>query len=173
MLHLWIDNGTGSKCIFELERFHPHTLLVCLHAHTLLVCNLYLNLYHLNKYSFHFLFQNCFQLLRYWVPSVPSSLNQFSVYYIFHSGAYFFLFHTLLMTQCTQTLITLRTMFMLLDKHTYNLIKTKTSVTFFSGYILCICVHFCVYKMVVSYYLITLYIYCYMCIKVHIYIAFL
>lgn len=135
------QNGTDSKYIFELKRFHPHTLLVCLHAHTLLVCNLFLNLYHLNKYSFHFLFPNCFQLLQYWVLSVPS-LNQSSAYCIFYSSAYFFLFHTLLMTQCTQAVITLRTMFMLVDKCAYNFIRTRASVTFFSDYVLCIYVHF-------------------------------
>lgn len=50
------QNETGSKYIFELKSFHPHTLPAY---------NLLLNLYHLNKYSFHFLFQNYFELLLY------------------------------------------------------------------------------------------------------------
>lgn len=120
------QNGTGSKHLFELKRFHPHTSLVC---------NLFLILCHLNKYSFHFLFQNYFELLLYWVPSFPSSQNQSFPYYVFLSCAYFFLFYTLLMIQCMQTVITLRTMFMLVDKCIDNLLRTRASVTFFSGYL--------------------------------------
>lgn len=120
------QTGRGSRYIFELKRFHPHTLLVC---------NLFLNLYNLNKYSFHFLFQNYFELLLYWVPSFPSSQNQSLPYYVFLYCPYFFLFCTLLMTQCMQTLITQRTVFMLVDKCTDNLLRTRASVIFFSGYV--------------------------------------
>jgi len=131
------QNGTGSKYIFELKRFHPHTLPVC---------NLFLNLYQLNKYSFHFLFQNYFELLLHWVPSFPSSQKQSFPYYVFLSCVYFFLFCALVMAQCMQTVIILGTTFTLVDKHTDNLLRTRASVIFFSGYVcevhmyVCVCI---------------------------------
>lgn len=114
--------------------------------------DLILNLYNLNKHSFHFLFQNYFELPLYWVPSFFSSQNQSFPYYVFLSCAYFFLCCILLKTQCMQTVITPRSMFVLVDKCTMIFQGTEPLLPFsVVMYVMYICL--CVYKMVVFCYL--------------------